>query len=281
MPVYNPNATTTSSSTTTAFPADVPESDYTNAQQPVPGFSQAEPFVSHAIMETSGHDVAPPMSPSTSLEGALQGLIALSTSDPNAIKQVQESLIKAGYLSPNSQGFTPGAVSVDDPTYSAYAALLNDAVVSGTGFNKILAERTKEGAGKGVWAQYSKLQAGQSVTTKTSSETDLTSAPDAAAIANSESEDLLGQRVSTANAQQYQGELNAYEQANPTNETTTESQNPASGATSENTTESGGISASGAENMAQNDIIANQGKTYAQAQGAQIYNLFASLIGGE
>lgn len=260
----------------------VPDEFKNNQAAAVPGlgtnpFEIAPPNSRALEMGITPEMPIPGTSLSVSMTQGLQSLLTHQT--PKEVKALQGLLVAAGYLNPKASSLTPGSVATGDATYEAYANVLNDAVVTGTPYLQLLQTAAKQnGATPGSTG--TAATAGTPITprSETTSHVELTSAPDAAAIAKNQFESLLGRNVTTKESQAFYGALTAYEQANPA--TTTDSVGGTS--TNENVSEtsSGGIGSGGAEELADNDILQHHGAEYAQAQGNQIYNLFSSLIGG-
>jgi hypothetical protein len=231
---------------------------------------------------------APTTSP-VSFGAALNRLLQQGVNNPQATLQLQEQLIKAGYLNPDDTSFVPGHVSAGDATTYAYANLLQDAVTTKTSYSHILHSRIddpRNTTGQRFWQLFQKQQAtaatgGVTTKTYTSTATDFTSAPDAAAIAQSQYEDLLGRRPSPEEAQAFYGALHAYEAAHPSRTTATTQYDPTTGqSTVRDSTTEDGITASGAAQLAQNDALTHHGKEVAMTQGDLITQLLASMLGG-
>lgn len=264
----------------------VPDEYKANENFEVPGLSTPDmgfgaPPNSRALeMGLPPGTTVPGTGTQSTLAQGLSNLLDLGNMDPNALEKVQAALTKAGYLDAKDSSFTAGHVATGDATYDAFANVLNDAIVTGESYTEILKNAGKAGAAAVAAAAGGSTGGGTAITprSETTSHVELTSAPDAAAIAKNQFESLLGRNVTTKESQAFYGALTAYEQANPA--TTTDSVGGTS--TNENVSEtsSGGIGSGGAEELADNDILQHHGAEYAQAQGNQIYNLFSSLIGG-
>lgn len=236
--------------------------------------------------DLGGPGSAPPGKTMT-LQEAMDRLIVMGSQDQGWTQDLQARLMKAGFLNPRSTGFTPGAIASGDATYSAYLRLLATAIQSGRSVYDILKTRINSPdntTGQQYFREFQALS-GQvpTTTTNTSTSTDLTSAPDARAVAQSEYESLLGRNVTDREAAAFHAALNAYEQANPsvtTSTTTTDPSNPGHTQDTSSSTNQGGVGQGGAAELADSQIIQNHGKEYVQSQADQIYDLFASLIGG-
>lgn len=246
-----------------------------------------EPPNSHGLeMGITPHMEIPGTGSEVTLQQGLLNLMLLGQSDQQGLSKVQQQLIKAGYLNPSDTTFIPGSVSSGDATYYAYAKLLNDAVITGKSYNKILQQRInspKNTTGQKWWETYQEKVGLKPITKQsTTVEAQLTDAPDAKAVAQNEFQNLLGRNVNDQEAQAFQGALNAYEQAHPTVRSSSATYDPQLGGqvTNSNSTVSGGINQSGADQIAQSDILQNHGAEYAQAQGDQLYQLFSSMLAG-
>lgn len=255
----------------------LPEKFSSNRDAPVPGLYNQSPMNPLPAMSRDnvlgippgGQEVKNPFVQSLSMQTAMRKFMQLGVKNPRAVEEMQAMLVQSGYLSANS--VVPGQLSTGDATYDAYANALNDAILTKTPLPQLLSMRVQQGAAVNP----------VSTSSETVTATDLTNTADAQAAANNESDQLLGQDATTGQQAQFATELQDYEKANPGTETETVTKNKATGKESRSETTDEPISASGIDLMADNEIKANQGKTYAASQGAQIYSLFASLIGGE
>lgn len=206
----------------------------------------------------------------------------LGNQNEDQVKALQERLIKAGYLDPTAQSFIPGQVGMDDETYSAYAAAMADSITKQENFDKLLRSRIKNPdnkTGQAYWNAYQQiLSTGGTNTTATSTSVNLSDATQSRAAAQSQYESLLGRNLNDHEAAAFHSALNSYESANPNVTSQTDTHAAGSNVSTSSTTSSGG--ASDPEQFAEAYIMQNEPNEYAKTQGDQIYNLFASMLGG-
>ena len=266
---------------TGAFPTDpmteLPSSYQAYAGATVPGLGHKPHSTTQygrggdvmRVSTTGGHTVT--------VAHALDTLLRHDSS--SKILDVQEQLIKAGFLNPSSSYFTAGAVDSSDETYSAYARALVAAVDAHKNLRDVLNERINDPAnttGKDFWSKYQASQnAAASGGTKqvTQTDTTVTNGQDARATAQSVYQSMPGRNVTNKEAQAFQGALDAYEQSHPRTSTETTS----GGGASRSIETSGGSNPS---QLAEQQVIGQHGEEYAQTQADQVTQIFAHMLSG-
>lgn len=171
--------------------------------------------------QASGYVLSSATTPTTKGQD-LQRLLIGSINDPDSTVELQQMLVRAGYLNPRARSFSSGQMSQGDATWYALERVMNDKItVGGDGtWHDLLMEKQAKGFRSKNWQtylrQYGPDGSGQAAQTSYStSTTHLSNQMDTEGYLNESFQRHLGRNANKAEIMAFKSALNKYEQDNP------------------------------------------------------------------